>query len=265
MAIIYAIVKNLPIIMLGIIGIGFIIGFHELGHFAFCKLFKVKTPSFSIGFGPQLIKKKIGETTFSLSAIPFGGYVEIAGIQEVGQGDQKEAKRQDQFSFATKPYYQKLLVLSGGILFNILISYFIMMLLFGMGVPKTSFLDSDSISPKIGSILKGSAAKQYGLEEGDTILAVDKEHVNSSSELIDIIQKMGGEKTTLLIQRNNQTLHKDIEVGFVESNGTKTGQLGIQFAPAFAEPVSFFESIPAGFHATNKMLVKMFNQFKIYK
>ena len=74
--------------IVGILGIGFLIGFHELGHFLFAKLFHVHTPSFSIGFGPKLISKKIGQTTFSLSAIPLGGYVEVAGMAEMGQGEQ---------------------------------------------------------------------------------------------------------------------------------------------------------------------------------
>ena len=90
-------------IPVGILGIGFLIGFHELGHFLFCKLFRVSTPSFSIGIGPRILKKKIGSTEFSLSAIPMGGYVEIAGAAEVGQGEQKEAYRDDEYSFARKP------------------------------------------------------------------------------------------------------------------------------------------------------------------
>ena len=109
------------IVFLGLLGLGFLIGLHELGHFLFCKLFRVSTPSFSIGFGPRIFSKKIGETTFSLSAIPVGGYVEIAGMAEVAQGEQKEASRKDEYSFASKPYYQKVLIMSGGILFNTLL------------------------------------------------------------------------------------------------------------------------------------------------
>ena len=67
----------------GILGMGFLIGFHELGHFVFCKIFKIGTPTFSIGFGPKIYSKKIGGTNFTLSAIPLGGFVEIAGAAEV--------------------------------------------------------------------------------------------------------------------------------------------------------------------------------------
>src|SRR5579872_2199524 len=90
--------QNICFFVAGLFGVGFIIGFHELGHFLFCKLFNIRTPSFSIGFGPKLISKKIGETEFSLSAIPLGGYVEIAGAAEVGQGEQKDAQATDEHS-----------------------------------------------------------------------------------------------------------------------------------------------------------------------
>ena len=115
--------QSLFFIIIGIMGIGFLIGFHEFGHFIFCKIFHIRTPSFSIGMGPRIFKKKIGETEFALSLLPLGGYVEIAGAAEVGQGEQKEAYSTDQNSFASKPYYQKMLVMAGGIVFNLMFAY----------------------------------------------------------------------------------------------------------------------------------------------
>jgi len=63
--------QQLFFILLGFFGMGFLIGFHELGHFLFAKLFKIRVPSFSLGFGPKIVSKKIGETEFCLSALPF--------------------------------------------------------------------------------------------------------------------------------------------------------------------------------------------------
>ena len=57
-------------LIIGIFGFGLLIGMHELGHFLFCKLFNVSTPSFAIGFGPKLISRKIGDTQFSLGILP---------------------------------------------------------------------------------------------------------------------------------------------------------------------------------------------------
>ena len=259
--ILYSIMTNLPLILAGIIGIGFVIGFHELGHFIFCKIFKVQTPSFSIGFGPKLFSKKIGETLFSLSAIPFGGYVEIAGIQEVGQGDQKEAGRRDEHSFATKPYYQKLLIMSGGILFNIILAYFLMTLLFGLGAPKIPMLDADSIIPTISKVTPESAAEKYGLQINDTILAVDQKKIKSSQELHDIIKNMADQATTITVERAGKTITFPLTVGTINTASIKIGQLGVQFAQTFEKPVSLLKAIPQSFITVNKLLVKTFQQY----
>ncbi len=129
--------QNLFTIAAGLVGLTFLVTFHEFGHFLFCKLFKIHTPSFSIGLGPYLYSKKIGDTVFAISAIPAGGYVEIAGAAEVGQGDQAHAGRQDHYSFASKPFYQKFLVMSGGILANLLFAYVAIIGVCWAGLPQS--------------------------------------------------------------------------------------------------------------------------------
>ena len=112
-----------PLIILALFGLGFVIAFHELGHLLTAKLFNVLAPSFSIGFGPRIFQKKFGETTYALSAIPLGGYVELAGSAEMGQGEQTHAHDTSDRSFAAIPYWQKLLIMLGGIGFNIFFAY----------------------------------------------------------------------------------------------------------------------------------------------
>src|SRR5438477_1807104 len=175
--------QNIFFILIGCFGMGFLIGFHELGHFLFAKMFKIRTPSFSIGFGPKLVSKKIGDTEFSLSAIPLGGYVEIAGAAEIGQGEQKEALAVDEGSFATKPYYQKLCVMIGGILFNLAFAYFTFILLFMTGIPKTPLIQR----PIIAAIQQGSAAEKSDLHVGDKILIVQNEAIDSSIQKLQAI------------------------------------------------------------------------------
>ena len=71
--------KLFPLI-LSIVGLSLLIVVHEFGHFFFCKLFGIHTPTFSIGFGPKIVEKKIGSTNFRISRYPLGGYVDIAGL-----------------------------------------------------------------------------------------------------------------------------------------------------------------------------------------
>src|SRR3989337_3503088 len=136
--------------IVGILGIGFIIAFNEFGHYIFSRAFVIRVPTFSIGFGPRLLTKKIGETEFTLSAIPLGGYVDLSS---------PEGWEHDEYSFTKRPYYQKLLVMLGGIGFNIIFAYFAFTLLFMTGIPKTRMLFPINAKPIIASIAPGSPAE----------------------------------------------------------------------------------------------------------
>ena len=212
---VYLLFQQIFFILVGLFGIGFLIGFHELGHFIFCKFFNIHTPSFSIGMGPRIWTKKIGDTEFALSAIPLGGYVEIAGAAEVGQGEQKEASRKDQFSFAVKPYWQKLLVMSGGILFNMAFAYLAFIgLLLTTGIPKTLILYPMGTKPTIQTIIPKSAAEKYHLQKGDIIIAFNNDPVGNSAEsLIKKIESLPNQPLTLTIERQGIQQPMDIVIG----------------------------------------------------
>lgn len=158
---ILALSNNLILIAIGIIGIGFIIGFHELGHFLFGKLFKIKTPAFAVGFGPKIYKKKIGETDFSIGIIPLGGYVES-----------------DKESFESKPYWQKLCVMAGGISFNLMFAYIVFCLLFAFGLPKTKFLYPINAKPTITIKEDYTQKEELRLISGDKIIAVNGKSID---------------------------------------------------------------------------------------
>ena len=159
---------HIPTSIAAFFGFCLVVAIHEFGHFLFCKLFRVGTPSFSIGFGPRLISKKIGDTVFSLSAIPLGGYVEIAGAMEVGQGDQLDATRNDEYSFSRKPYYQKLLIMLGGIFFNLLLAYTIFI---GLSIAKSPLIGGQLFVLK--NITPDSIAALSGFQEGDRVMALN--------------------------------------------------------------------------------------------
>jgi membrane-associated protease RseP (regulator of RpoE activity) len=98
--------KKLLYILAGLGGISLIILIHEAGHFLFAKFFSVATPIFSLGFGPTLYAYTFGGTTFQLALLPFGGYVEI-----------------DPTQLATQTYFPQMLILFGGIIFNVVFAY----------------------------------------------------------------------------------------------------------------------------------------------
>ena len=246
-------------IVVGLLGIGFLIGFHELGHFIFCKVFNIRTPSFSIGMGPRILKKKIGETEFSLSLLPLGGYVEIAGSAEVGQGDQKEAYSKDERSFAVKPYYQKMLVMAGGILFNFIFAYLTLSFLYFVGMPKTPFLYPLHASNIISNIDDETPAAQAHLRSGDTILAFNKTPIHNAAELINLIKDLPNTPAQLLIERQGKQEQVELILGAREINQKNIGFLGVEFEiPRFG----VIDSIKYGISATNYLIAHIFSAFK---
>ncbi|MCX5925307.1 MAG: M50 family metallopeptidase [Candidatus Dependentiae bacterium] len=248
--------RHILFIALGISGIGFLIGFHELGHFLFCKLFGIATPSFSIGMGPKIISKKIGETEFSLSLLPLGGYVEIAGAAEVGQGDQKEAYSVNSDSFATKPFYQKLLVMLGGIAFNLLFAYIVITCLF-LSKPTSTFLFPSNATPTISAIAKDSAAEKGGLQAGDTLISIDHTTIaNNIHPFLLAIQNSPEVPTTITVKRDQEILQIPITPdSTTHPNTHKTiGTLGITAFKPIAS-CSILEAVKRGITQTNMFIV----------
>lgn len=255
--------KNLFFILIGLMGIGFLIALHEFGHFLFCKLFKIRTPSFSVGFGPRLFTKKIGDTEFALSAIPLGGYVEIAGAVEVGQGEQKEAYRMDEYSFAHKPYWQKFLVMMGGILFNLLFAYFAMILVSMAGLPSSPLAYPQNAQPIISAIAQDSAAEKANLEVGDTITAVNNTPIEGNvGTLTDLLAPHANQMVTLTIKRDSKEHTVKITLDEKQKLGKTVGALGVGFKFTATPGLPVLEAIKQGIAMTNARLIEIFQVVK---
>lgn len=254
---------NVVMLAIGLFGIAFLIGFHELGHFLFCKLFGIRTPSFSIGFGPRIVSKKIGETEFSLSAIPLGGYVEIAGAHEVGQGEQKEAFATDEDSFSGKPFYQKLLVMFGGIFFNLMFAYTALIFIFWMGIGKTEIMSPRNLTPLITSIVADSPAQKGGLLQGDIIKGINGKMVESGFSLYKELAAKPNETITIDYERNGQPNQTSLTLeSRLTPLGKTEGTLGARFDFGELKPVPFMEAIREGVSLTNMYIKSIFLSFK---
>ena len=267
MAILHAFCSFLSIkffpLLYALVGFGLLIAVHECGHFVFCKIFNIHTPTFSIGFGPELFRKKIGKTNFRLALIPFGGYVEIAGLEETGQGSQDFALAKDETSFSQKPYWQKVCVLSGGVLFNVIFAYLVFCLLFMVGSPKPH-----SIS--IAGIMKESAAEKAGLKTGDGILKInDKRLQTNNQELIDDayevllgeIRQNPDKQVIFSILRDGKTQEFPVVLGHKEESGKTIGSLGTEMR-APVKKLSFFAAFKAGAQTTALWIVRMIQGIK---
>jgi len=162
---------------------------HELGHFLFAKLFNIKVEAFSIGFGPRLFKRQVGETEFRVSAIPLGGYVKLLGEDREAELSPADAARALHKQAAWKRFF----VFLGGPLFNFIFAIFVYMAIMVIGEPQ--------VSSRIARVLPGSEAFVAGLRDGDEVTSVNGEPVVLFEEFLDKVAVHPQESVTLAIKR----------------------------------------------------------------
>lgn len=203
-------------IFLAIIVLGVLIFIHELGHFLVAKACGVYVEKFSLGFGPRLIGKKIGETDYCLSAFPLGGYVKMYGEQPDETPDESKAGR----SFSDKKPWQRALIILAGPSANVLLAIVVFWGLFMAGFP--------AYSPVVGSVEKGGPAYEAGILPGDKIEAVDGKKINSWNEFQNIITDSPDKKLVVLLSGGKEVslTPKTAEVPDVFGDKQKVGDIG---------------------------------------
>ena len=155
-----------------IVSLSILVVFHEMGHFLPAKWFKTKVEKFYLFFNPKfsLFKKQIGETEYGIGWIPLGGYVKIAGMVDESMDKEQMAKPPEPWEFRSKPAWQRLIIMIGGVTVNLILGFLIFcMMLFVWG---DKFIPNDNI--KYG-IFPDELGQEIGLQEGDKILKVGQE------------------------------------------------------------------------------------------
>lgn len=185
-------------------GFGFVIFIHELGHFLFAKWAGVRVERFSIGFGPVIIRKQIGETEYALSLLPLGGYVKMLGQEDLPSDETGKTKTDPRSYLAKSPWWQALILL-GGVLFNLISSYLILICLAWYGKP--------TIEPIVGGVeaevtderghVQPSPAVRLGLRQGDRILTLDGDKIREFDNLFMGIVSSGVQPIILEIERRD--------------------------------------------------------------
>ncbi len=174
-----------------IIVLGGLIFFHELGHFAVARALGMGVSTFSLGFGPKILKYKRGKTEYALSLVPLGGYVALVG--ESDEADIPEGFSKEE-SFALRPAWQRLLVVAAGPTANIVLAWLLCWgLAFGWGTPV--------LLPQVGAVTENSPAARAGLRPGDRILSVNGQTVESWEAMSDAIARSDGRPMRLEAER----------------------------------------------------------------
>ncbi|QZT35837.1 RIP metalloprotease RseP [Halosquirtibacter xylanolyticus] len=178
---------------------------HEFGHFMFAKLFKCRVEKFYLFFDPyfSIFKKKIGETEYGIGWLPLGGYVKISGMIDESM-DKEQMKQEPQpWEFRSKPAWQRLLVMIGGVLNNVILAcviYTAMSYVWG-----ESYLPNDNV--KYG-VQTTEISKEVGIHDGDKIISIDGTKIDRFSQINQFILLEDAQKLT--VKRDGELVTLDI-------------------------------------------------------
>jgi len=165
---------------------------HEFGHFLMARKMGVKVEIFSFGFGPKIASIKRGDTEYVLSAVPFGGYVKMAGdeLSEKLQGKEWE--------FYSKPPYKRFNIIVAGAVVNYILGFIFFCMVFMLGAPIAS--------SRIGGLMEGYPAEKAGLKVNDKILEINGKKVVYWEDVLTAIQGNKEGDIDIVVDRNSEIL-----------------------------------------------------------
>jgi len=216
-----------------IVVLGVLIFFHEFGHFLIAKLCNVKVLKFSLGFGPKVMGKKMGETEYIISAFPLGGYVKMLGEENNEEIIPEEAHR----SFSRQPVVTRIAIAAAGPIFN----FFLAFILFS-GIYLIS--GYPIMIAEVGQVRPDSPADKSGILKGDIIEYIDGTKINKWGDIKKFVEKSPNKDLHMVIIRGNKRIStmvspkeeivknifgeeiKSALIGIVASRNIKELQLG---------------------------------------
>jgi regulator of sigma E protease len=183
------------VVAIAIIALGVLIVIHEGGHFLVARLCGMRVDRFSIGFGPAIWKKKIGETQYQIAAIPLGGFVQIAGLNPGEEGIAPDDPR----SYVNRPAWQRFAAILAGPATNYLFALLLItftFLVFGVAVAQ----------PTVGKLEPNKPAALAGLKVGDEIRAINGVAVYKHEQVPELIGASQGKPIPIEVLRDGATL-----------------------------------------------------------
>ena len=236
-----------------LIVLGILVTFHEFGHFLAARWVGVKVLKFSLGFGPKIFGRTVGDTEYLVSAIPLGGYVKLFGedaTEPISLKDQQQ-------SFSHQALSHKMLIVAAGPGFNFLLTYLIFTIWLAAGSPLfvPTFQD---ITPQVEAIKPGSPSDVAGLKVGDRIIRANEEDISTYGELSEAVERSQGKRMTIDVLRDDQ-----IKTLFIKPESQPNPQnpeetiylLGIEaYAPVVGEVVPDTPAMEAGLESGDRII-----------
>ena len=212
-------------IIIAVLLFGFMIFFHELGHFATAKWAGVKVNEFAIGMGPRILSKTVGETTYALRLFPIGGFVAMEGEDEDSD---------DSHSFTACPVWKRIIITAAGGIMNLILGLAVIIVL----TSGQSLLGTTTVA----NFTEGSSSANY-LKAGDEIIAVNEESACCDYDIIYSLIRDSDGIVSMDIIRDGEKLHlDDVKFDMADYGGTKAivldfGVYGEE--PTFGKVISY--------------------------
>ena len=193
-----------------ILSLSILVILHEFGHYITAKWFKCRVEKFYLFFDPwfSLVKKKKGETEYGIGWLPLGGYVKIAGMVDESMDKEQLKQPAQPWEFRSKPAWQRLIIMLGGIIVNVLLAFCIYSMILMVWGEKN--IKTDSL--KYGIAFNDPIFKDLGFQNGDKIISIDDKPV---TEFTDILKKLIVVNDHVVIQRNGQQMQLKMPVDLI--------------------------------------------------
>jgi regulator of sigma E protease len=230
-----------------VVVLGIMVLLHEFGHYAAAKSFGVRVETFSIGFGKRLAGFQHGGTDYRISALPFGGYVKMAGENPL------ESRSGAPDEFMSHSRWQRFVIAIAGPAMNILLAIGLLTGVFMVHYERPQFFDEPAV---IGWVVDNSPAAQAGIEQGDRVVRIDGEHNPTWEDVLLKVMISPKEPVSIAIQRGNEIIEKRIRPDLEGSGFDEYGSVGWQpeQTPTVSEVMPDMPAAKAGIRVNDKIL-----------
>jgi len=246
-------------VVYGLLCLGFIIFFHELGHFLAARISGVSVEAFSVGMGPVLLHKKIHTTDYRISLFPIGGYCAMKGEKDFSNAIDANLKTiiADKDSLYGVHALKRILIAFSGPFFNLFFAFasFTVIAMTGYTYysPSAEIVLADEVYPGVHS-----AARDAGLRTGDTVLSINGKKISDFSDISSEISTHPDETVTIVVCRKGSNLSFQVHTDMDKSEGT--GKIGIASTPDSVKKhevktYSFFPAISKGIQETGSIIL----------
>ncbi len=226
------------IIMVGqlLLGLSILVGVHEWGHMVAAKSFGMRVEKFSIGFPPKIWGKQWGETEYSIGAIPLGGFVKITGMIDESLDTKSLSAEPEPYEFRAKPAWQRLIVMMGGIIVNVITGIIIFI---GLALANgETYLPKEALNKH--GIVAYDLGEQLGFKTGDKVLLINGQDYERFSDLLSPDLLLGTDNYYTVL-RDGEEIRIDMPNDFIDKFADKRNRVDVIFPRMYSFSVGVLD------------------------